>query len=60
MARTRCVKSISVLVHALACKTISVILILAADLNAYKALIVHVILPVSILNVSIRVKMPVA
>lgn len=57
VARTQCVENIMVLVRVLACKTISVILILAASQNACKALIAHVILPVSMPSALIRVKM---
>lgn len=51
------VESIMVLVRVLACKIITVIHILVVDLNAYKALIAHVIMLVSIQSVSIHVKM---
>lgn len=57
VARMQYVESIMVLVRVLACKIISVILILAVDPNAYKALIVHVIMLVSMQSVSILVKM---
>jgi len=58
--RMQFVMNIMVSVRVLACKTISVIRTLDVNQNAYKALIVHVILPVSMLSVSILVKMRVA
>lgn len=51
------VERIMVLVRVLACKIITVIHILAVGQNAYKALIVHVIMLVSMQSVSILVKM---
>lgn len=60
VVRTQFVMNIMVSVRVHACKAISGILTSDVGRNAYKALIVHVIMPVSMLNVSILVKMRVA